>query len=155
PKLFRPQTFADLKGIINQGIREELNSFRCPDPARSFYLFLLLNDQRRKLRHHFENIDLHRLEFQLPFFDSAFLGSIAAIPIDLCLRHKLYVKWLAHFHPSVTSFAWQAYPGHVPCPLPIPPGLAYQWSEEYQATERATHKQRLLTEVRRLLRAPD
>lgn len=155
PKLFRPQVFARLTGIINKGIREELDSLHSQDPARSFYLFLLLNDQRRKLARHFENIDLHRLEFQLPFFDSAFLAAIIAIPFDLCLRHRLYVKWLAHFHPSVTSVAWQAYPAHEPCPLPVSQELAYQWDEEYQTAERATQKQRLMNQATELLRAAD
>jgi ribosomal protein L9 len=155
PKLFRPEVFATLAGLINKGIREELESLHSKDPARGFYLFLMLNDQRRKLARHFENIDLHRLEFQLPFFDSAFLAAIVATPVDLCLRHKLYVKWLAYFHPSVTSVPWQAYPGHEPCPLAIPQGLAYQWADEYQAAERATQKQRLTKQASELLRAAD
>lgn len=155
PKLFRPKVFPELAGLIKKGIHEELANLHAQDPARSFYLFLLLNDQRRKLARHFENIDLHRLEFQLPFFDSAFLASIVAIPIDLCLRHKFYVKWLKHFHPSVASVPWQAYPNHEPCPLPVPQGLAYQWAEEYQTAERATQKQRLMRQATTLLHAAD
>jgi hypothetical protein len=91
----------------------------------------------------------------LPFFDSAFLAAIVALPIDLCLRHKFYVKWLKHFHPSVTSVPWQAYPNHEPCPLPVPEGLAYQWADEYQRAERATQKQRLMKQASALLRAND
>jgi asparagine synthase (glutamine-hydrolysing) len=155
PKLFRPKVFAELAGVINKGIREELDDLHAADPARNFYLFLLLNDQRRKLARHFENIDLHRLEFQLPFFDSAFLASIISIPIDLCLRHKFYVKWLKYFHPSVTSVPWQAYPNHEPCPLPVPEGLAYQWAEEYHRAESATQKQRLMRQASEILRAAD
>lgn len=155
PRLFRTQSSSRLDGIINRGIHEELNSFHCEDAARNFYLFLLLNDQRRKLRQHFEGIDIHRLELQLPFFDSAFLTLVISIPIDLCLRHKFYVKWLAHFHSSVTSVPWQAYPGHEPCPLPIPQELAYQWAGDYQAAERATQKQRLLQKASELLHAAD
>jgi hypothetical protein len=155
PKLFRAEVFAKLAGVITAGIREELAMLHAKDPARGFYLFLMLNDQRRKLARHFEGIDLHRLEFQLPFFDSAFVAAIVAAPIDVCLKHKLYVKWLAHFHPSVTSVPWQAYPGHEPCPLPIPQGLAYQWADEYQAAERATQKQRLTKQARELLGAAD
>jgi hypothetical protein len=155
PKLFRPKLSSELIGVIGHGIREELDALRCQDPARNFFLFLMLNDQRRKLARHFENIDLHGLEFQLPFFDSAFLALILSIPIDKCLGHKLYVKWLSHFHPSVTSAPWQSYPGHEGCPVPFPEGLAYQWAEEYQTAERATQKQRLLREASDLLNAPD
>jgi asparagine synthase (glutamine-hydrolysing) len=155
PKIFRPEVFARLAGVLRKGIREELADLHSQDPARDFYLYLLLNDQRRKLARHFENIDLHRLEFQLPFFDSAFLAAIISVPLDLCLRHKLYVKWLDCFHPSVKSVPWQSYPGHEPCPLPVPQGLAYQWAEEYQAMERATQKQRLVKQATALLRAKD
>jgi asparagine synthase (glutamine-hydrolysing) len=155
PKLFRPKLSSELVGVIHKGIREELDTLQCQDPARNFFLFLILNDQRRKLARHFEDIDLHRLEFQLPFFDSAFLALILSIPIEQCLGHKLYVKWLSHFHPSVTSVPWQAYPGHQKCPLPVSEGLAYQWAEEYQTAERATQKMRLRREAADLLSAPD
>jgi asparagine synthase (glutamine-hydrolysing) len=155
PNLFRPEVFAGLDGVINRGVREELEKLSAADPARGFHLFLLVNDQRRKLARHFENIDLHRLEFQLPFFDSDFLESIVAAPLDLCLRHRLYVRWLAQFHSSVTSVPWQSYPGHEPCPLPAPEGLAYQWAADYQAAERAALRKRLRRQLSELLGAAD
>ena len=155
PKLFRTKVSTSLAGVINRGIHEELANLHCRDKARNFYLYLLLNDQHRKLAGHFENIDLHRLEFQLPFFDSDVLTAIAAVPIDLCLRHEFYVKWLALFPPAVTSVAWQVYPGHQPCPVPVPGGLAYQWSNEYQSAERSTQKRREVKQATELLRASD
>lgn len=154
-KLFRSEIFSGVSQFIKNGIRQELSSFNCRDAARNFYFFLMLNDQRRKLAGHFENIDLHRLELQSPFLDGAFLASIAAVPIDLCFRHKFYVKWLKLFHPAVTSVAWQAYPGHEPCPLPIPKDLTYQWAEEYQNAERKTKKRKLIKQTSELLRASD
>lgn len=135
-RLYKSKAFAELNDVLTRGAREELSRFNCEDPARNFYLFLLHNDQRRKLSRHFENVDLHRLEFQLPFFDSDFISSILSIPIDKCLRHKLYNKWLAHFPPEVTSIPWQSYPRHEPCPHLLPDGLAYQWSSEHQSNER-------------------
>jgi len=154
-RLFKPQIVDALRDVIRQGIREELNELRTDDPARAFYLFLMQNDQRRKLAQHFENIDQHRLEFQLPFFDGAFLASVIATPIDLCLRHRFYVKWLSHFPAAVTAVAWQAYPGHEPCPIPAPSELFYQWDDEYQVEERTARKHALLTRAAQLLSAPD
>ncbi|MBC7899302.1 MAG: hypothetical protein H7070_04550 [Saprospiraceae bacterium] len=154
-KLFRPKIYARLSGIINRGIREELVEINATDPARGFFLFLLLNDQHRKLANHFENIDLHRLEFQLPFFDSSFLELIASIPLDYCLKHKLYTKWLDHFHPSVTAVPWQSYPGHEPCPIPPPPGLTYQWAEDFQKKERVSQKKHLAREAWRMVTSTD
>ncbi len=155
PKLFRPKVGNDLGRVVKKGIREELDGLHAKDPARNFYLFLMLNDQRRKLAGHFENLDLHRLELQLPFFDSNFLASIIATPIDLCLRHNLYVKWLAYFHCSVADVPWQAYPDHEPCPHPIPPGLVYQWEQNHQVAERTSQKQQLIEQASALLRTAD
>jgi asparagine synthase (glutamine-hydrolysing) len=154
-KLFRSKVGDDLARSVNEGIREELDDQHSKDPARNFYLFLMLNDQRRKLADHFENIDLHRLELQLPFFDSDFLTSIMAIPMDLCLGHKVYVKWLAYFPSSVADVPWQSYPEHEPCPHPIPPGLVYQWEHHHQVAERTSKKQQLIAEATALLRTSD
>jgi len=154
-KLFRSEVLASVRDVVMQGIRDELNQIHAADPGRNFYLFLLHNDQRRKLAGHFENIDLHRLEFQLPFFDGAFLSSVISTPLDWCLRHKFYLKWLSHFPPPVTAVPWQAYPGHEPCPLPIPAELAYQWDDNHQAEKDSSRKQDLIGQASELLRSID
>ena len=150
-KLFRPQVLLNSGDLIKQGLREELEALHATDAGRNFYLFLMLNDQRRKLALHFENLDLHRLEFQLPFFDGAFLEAVIATPLDWCLRHIFYVKWLSLFPPAVTGVPWQAYPGHEPCPLPIPQDLAYQWAEDHQANESVARKRRVLRNASEVL----
>lgn len=155
PKLLNSGVNFDPAAIIRKGIKEELAKIISPDPARRFYLFLMLNDQRRKLAGHFENIDLHRLEFQLPFFDSSFVEFIVSIPVDMCVEHKLYVKWLGLFPETVTAVAWQNYPGHEPCPLPVPDGLSYQWDDAYQAEQRSSLKRSLMSEAKKLIRAKD
>lgn len=154
-RLFRGEIAEQLSRSINNDIREELEYFNCHDPARNFYLYLLLNDQHRKLANHFENIDRHRLEFQLPFFDSSFVALIASIPIDICLGHKLYIKWLSLFQPAVTKVPWQAYPGHEPCSVPVPDGLDYQWANKYQSSEHAARKRRVMDLASELLRSTD
>jgi hypothetical protein len=153
PKLFKSEVFA---GVINEGIRTELINLRHSDPARNFYLFLMLNDQRRKLSDHFENIDIHRVEYQLPFFDSGVLSQLMAVPIELCLGHKFYTKWLGYFPSAVTSVPWQTYPDHEPCPLPLPQGLDYQWGEKYLSAERTSQRrQQLIDQASGLLRMSD
>jgi len=155
PKLFRAQILENLRDVIRQGLREELDELHGEDAGRNFYLFLAHNDQRRKLMGHFENIDLHRLEFQLPFFDGGFLAAVMATPLDWCLRHRFYIKWLSLFPPAVSTVPWQAYPGHEPCPLPVPTELAYQWDDSYQAEEDASQKQRVIEQATELLRSVD
>jgi len=154
-RLFRPEVSGTLAGLTENGMKAELARFSSSDPARKFYLFLLLNDQHRKLARHFENVDLHRLEFQLPFFDSDLLQSIIALPLDICLRHRFYVKWLSLFDPSVTSVPWQVYPDHEPCPVPIPYDLDYQWESAHQAAERSTQRRRESRVAAEMLRADD
>lgn len=150
--LFKARVAHYLSEILETGIREELDDIHCDDPARSFHIFLLLNDQRRHLSSHFEDIDLHRIEFQLPFYDSEFLSSILECPIDLCLGHLFYAKWLKLFHPVVSSVPWQAYPGHEPCPLPIPEGLRYQWQPDHLKDLNKKKKHRLLQQADELLK---
>ena len=154
-KLFRSHILENARDVIKQGIREELDGLHATDPGRNFYLFLALNDQRRKLMGHFENIDQHRLEFQLPFFDAEFVSSIMATPLDWFMRHKFYTKWLSEFPPAVTAVPWQAYPGHERCPLPTPAELGYQWDDSYQAREDASQKLRVIAKAAELVSAAD
>jgi asparagine synthetase B (glutamine-hydrolysing) len=144
-----------LSALLREGVREELAGFHSADAGRNFYLFLMLSDQRRKLSDHFENIDLHRLELQLPFFDSEFLKLVISIPIELCLGHKFYTKWLERLSPIVMSVPWQTYPGHVPCPIPIPQELIYQWDDAHRYSQVVTLKPNLLRQAREMLRARD
>lgn len=150
PRIFRSGKKIDPMEIVRRGVREELAQFASCDPARNFYLFLLLNDQRRKLHKHFENEDVHGVEFQLPFFDAEFIGTILRIPVDLCLEHRLYSNWLGTFDESVTSVPWQTYPGHAPCPLEPGPGLSYQWDSDYQKNENDALVTKVRAEARRI-----
>jgi hypothetical protein len=154
-RLFTSSVASSLAETIVDGIREELAGLAGVEPGRQFYLYLLLNDQRRKLASHFENIDLHRVELQLPFFDSDFLTSVIAVPVDYCLGHRFYHRWLENFRPTITSVPWQAYPGHVPCPIEGTEHLAYQWDIQYQRTEAAAQNRALLQQTFDLLAADD
>jgi hypothetical protein len=137
-----------------RGIREELEDINCSDPGRAFHLFLMLNDQRRHLSEYYENIDLLRFEQHVPFFDSRFLEFILSLPVDRCLGHHFYMEWLNCFQPAVTQVPWQAYPGHEPCPLPMPKDLSYQWSRS-PAWLKEYIRRNKLADARRVLKASD
>lgn len=111
----------------------EIQGFTTQDPAKAGLLFFLMNDQRHHLATYFENLDLYKFEVVLPFFDSRLLELIVAAPIDDFLLHAFYNKWLSKFGPAITAVPWQAYPGHVACPLPIEGygKLRNQWSEDW------------------------
>lgn len=155
PRIIRRNARDAVTMLPMQGVREELAEINCADGGRRFHLFLMLNDQRRHLARHFEDIDLERIEFQLPFFDADFLESILRLPNQSFMFHGFYMEWLARFPHGLDTIPWQAYPGHVPCTLPSPPGLKYQWEEYYdkkmyKQMRQATTRQgmRMLTDAR-------
>jgi len=154
-RLFKPAILSSFANAVPNGIHEEINDIESDDPAKSFHIFLMLNDQRRHLATHFEEIDLHRVEFHLPFFDSHFLEWILACPIDLLVGHHFYVKWLNLFPSFVQSVPWQTYPGHVPSPLPIPECLHSQWNYTYFKKRKKETRKALMQVSSNLLRSEE
>lgn len=155
-RLLKKNLGKTLSNMITAGIQAELESYHLLDKGRDFYLFLLLNDQRRHMFNHFENMDLTRIEFEMPLYDADFIAEVVRQPIDSFLYHHFYMDWLKCFPSSlgVLNVPWQAYPGHEPCPLPKPEGLAYQWNnnatqEQIKAKQLAVLKRAgtLLNEV--------
>lgn len=137
--------------MLHLGIREEMDDIHCADKAHGFSVFQMIR-RPRHFFNHFENIDLHRVELQMPFLDSDLLASITATPLDLRVGHKFYTKLLTHFAPVVTSVPWQTYPDHETCPLPIPPGLIYQWDSVYQASRSKSRKRAVFRQATGLLK---
>jgi hypothetical protein len=134
PKGILPSERADeLAEFPYLGLREELEQIHHPDAGRRLHVMLMLTDQRGHLHAHYERIYEHATELQLPFFDRVFLQSILAQPARPFLAHRFYNEWLKLFAAEVTSVPWQAYPGHVPCPIPLPQGLSYQWASRPRA----------------------
>jgi asparagine synthase (glutamine-hydrolysing) len=132
----------------------ELNSFAPEDAAKSGLLFFLMNDQRHHLSNYFEDLDLYKFEVVLPFFDSVLLELIVAAPIDEFLLHAFYNKWLVKFGPAISTVPWQAYPNHVPCPVPSEEygKLRYQWNEDwFDKTENDRKQKEKLDEWRTML----
>lgn len=136
PKLLKDGVASSLSNLSRAGILAELAALQPADKGRIFHLFLMLNDQRRHLASHFENLDLARIELELPFFDAEFVAAIVREKIDPFLRHAFYLDWLKCFPEGVMEIPWQAYPGHVPCPHPLPKDLAYQWGDETKIKQR-------------------
>ncbi len=152
-RLMKPALGRRLQQQLEQGMRAELDALNPYDPARKLFLFLLHNDQRRHLFQHFEMLDITRIEFELPFFDAVLLEQVLALPADPLLRHVFYMDWLACFGGKLLEVPWQAYPGHVPCPLPVPADMSYQWSAA-NAEELRRSARRSADSLRHMLRAP-
>jgi hypothetical protein len=125
-RILRPEVYDALRPLPEQGLREELARAGGREPAKDFHLFLMGNDQRRHVHYMFEDLDLNRVEFLLPFYDGKWLELIGSAPVDWFLLHRFYNDWIRHFPEPVYTIPWQSYPGHVPCPLPQPHSMT-QW----------------------------
>lgn len=136
PRPFRAQYAAVARSLPLESVAIELERLDCADPARALYVFLLENDQCRHLSNHFENLDLEPIELVEPFFDAEVLAAACRLPLDYCLRHRMYNQWLSHFPPQVKQVPWQYYPGHEECPIPMPPNLSTQWAQANRALDR-------------------
>ena len=124
---FRQTTRASLEALLVEGLVEEEERLAPLQPLVALYLFLMRNDQRRHLHGHYDQILEGGIDLQLPFFDADFIELMVGEPLSHYLRHVGYMEFLARFAQPVLEVPWQAYPGHVECPLPLPADLTYQW----------------------------
>lgn len=143
-KVLRSDVAPVMARAPRQGILEEVAAGEPASLAQRFYLFLMHNDQRRGLQPNFEHIDEHRLEQVMPFFDGEFVRVVASVPMDWRLYHGFYMDWLAHFPGYVLTTPWQAYPGHVPCPVAAPRALVRQWDPKARASRAARLRRQAL-----------
>ena len=105
----------------------ELKRFKTSRLAQIPYLFLMLNDQRRHLHYFFELKLRAPFEFVTPFWDSEFLRTMLECPDHEVLYHRFYSRFFEKLPSRARSVPWQTYPGHAPCPLPLPDGFDYNW----------------------------
>jgi asparagine synthase (glutamine-hydrolysing) len=132
---YKKKVFDTLRRLVENDIRNELERIPNAEPGRRFHLWLMDNDQRRHLHSQFENIDHSRREHLTPFFDTEFMKAVITIPVDRCLLHEFYHEWMKRLPAAVSSTPWQAYPTHLPCPIPLDPSDAKarnQWETDRQ-----------------------
>ena len=151
PKRLLRSSFEPLASAPMAGMARELASIRCLDPAKDLLVFLLENDQRRHLAGYYEDLDLNRVEYQLPFFDAVFLETAVSFPIDDTLYHRLYNRWLSLLPGPAATVPWQAYVGHEACPLPLPQGGTIQWRTEATRRPLATELREAALRFRQVL----
>ncbi len=131
-KILKCPPFNDIENAILDWISRELDRYNCSDPGRKLFVFLMKNDQRRHFFAHLEDIDRSKIEYLSPFFDPEYLTYFSSLPIDECLYHKMYMTWIRSFPNNLLDIPWQAYPGHVACPLPMPKRGREQWDRDRQ-----------------------
>jgi asparagine synthase (glutamine-hydrolysing) len=115
------------RAAVPRALAEEFAKHSADDPARQFMFFYVSNTQRRHMDAFYEEILDHRTEFWTPFIDAAFLEAALSVPADDGVGHGFYMRWFERLPAVARAVPWQTYPGHMPCPLPVPPGLRTQW----------------------------
>jgi len=45
----------------------------------------------------YEDLDVHRVNFIVPFFDADLVEQVMCTPLDKCVRHGFYHRWLHEF----------------------------------------------------------
>ena len=86
---------------------------------KRWYVFVHENRIHRMLDEHFETIHEHKLEMIAPFLDARLIELVLSGDCERDCEHDLYHRVMKHLPASVSSVAWQAYPGHKPCPHPV------------------------------------
>ncbi|WP_087016270.1 asparagine synthase-related protein [Thaumasiovibrio subtropicus] len=120
---YAPKSVINGASDLQQNLRNNLIASFAPLKSlpldKAYQLFLFLNDQHHHLAVPFEEIDEYQMEFCLPMYSWKVLQYPLSQPIQEMRKHKFYLAWLAHAYPQTLQSPWQAYPGHIPCPLPI------------------------------------
>ena len=119
---------AQARRTIRAALEAEYREGERVAPERREFHFLMRNREARHLHSFLEDADLYDTELALPFFDADLVEAIYRTPIDFMLLHRLYNDLVGRVHSAADSVPWQAYPGHLPSPVPMPGSIVTQWS---------------------------
>ncbi|GAW46815.1 hypothetical protein [Photobacterium damselae] len=108
---------AELQQQLRKTIIACLTKYANVDLFKAYQLFLWENDQHQHLVSAYEDMDIYRLDFYLPFYAKSLLDVIHRIPPQLLLKHQFYMTWVRTHLPDALCSPWQVYPGHEPCDL--------------------------------------
>jgi asparagine synthase (glutamine-hydrolysing) len=128
-RFMRESAYRRMREALYDGVKSEITRIHSFDAGRDLHIFYLKNDQRRHLYPLYENIDLCRVEYLLPFYDGQFLELLESAPVDDFLQHDFYHQWLTRFPPVIMSVPWQTYRGHLPCPVKMRVSGRTQWEK--------------------------
>jgi hypothetical protein len=137
--LIKPEMQGELLDLIAKGLAEHVGSIDIDDIGRRYCVFYAEVRTRGVWSRHFEQQPRHGLEMCVPLQDAAVLEPVLRTDPEESCEHRLYFRMLDHLPADIREIPWQAYPGHEPCPLPLPPHRS-QWAAETRATARARRR---------------
>jgi hypothetical protein len=118
---------AEINRTVTDVFIKEIEGRMVRNEKRRLYLYFAINNLRKVLYSVFEEHDIHGIEMIVPFFNRKLLHLIMQTPLEYCLAHKLYNRMMTMLPDWTKTVPWQSYPGHEPCPLPVPKDAIYQW----------------------------
>lgn len=124
-----------------EGVAAWLKPLEALDQDKKYYCFLLLNRVRRMFDLHFETAHLHNIHLCMPFLDVRTIEPVLSSDMPECSEHRLYLKFARKLDHRILGVPWQSYPGHEPCPLPLPEGRS-QWHDFYNSEEKKYLRQK-------------
>jgi hypothetical protein len=125
-RILQPRFAKMMTDGVRNFIWSALHAQMPEDPAKALLIFHIENGSPALYINDFEDVDLHRVVWMTPLADFRLTEFMPSVDPVLCVGHAFYMKVLEHLPSAVTSVPWQAYPGHMPCPLPAPP-ISMQW----------------------------
>lgn len=132
------------QAAVPAAVAEGIARMPFDDAARRLQFFGLVYELREQLTAHYAQAPLHRCELLLPFLDMDFVRTVLRGPLEALLYHRLYHRWVRRLGDPMTCVAWQTYPNHEPCWLPMPEGLRDQWRDGWHSREELRRERRAL-----------
>ncbi|MDP2533999.1 hypothetical protein Q8W16_21845 [Photobacterium damselae subsp. piscicida] len=89
---------AELQQQLRKTIIACLTKYANVNLFKAYQLFLWENNQHQHLVSAYEDMDIYRLDFYLPFYAKSLLDVIHRIPPQLLLKHQFYMTWVRHIY---------------------------------------------------------
>lgn len=131
PRMFKRNCFDELRRLAVEGASQFLIGLGDLDHSAKYYCFLMLNRVARMFDEHYETAHLHRIFRCMPFLDTRTIEPVLSADLPAASEHRLYFDFSREVSKQILAIPWQAYPGHEPCPLPLPEGKN-QWEAKGQ-----------------------
>lgn len=132
PRMFNRRSYGELRILAQKGVREFLEEMGEVEHDAKYYCFLMLNRVARMFDEHYETAHLHRIFRCMPFLDVRTIEPVLSTDMPEACEHRLYLDFARRADPRNLEIPWQAYPGHEPCPLPLP-NARNQWQSYAKA----------------------
>ncbi|UXI04330.1 asparagine synthase-related protein [Photobacterium sp. TY1-4] len=108
-----------LQNRLIDNLKQAFAPLRTLPLEKAYQLFLFLNDQHHHLSLPAEHIAEYQMEFFHPFYSWKVLQYPLSQPVEKVRKHAFYHAWLKQSYPNALKSPWQAYPGHLPCPIAL------------------------------------